>query len=261
MKLPGICLSLLGLSSFSALAGTMGAPVPVETWYLTGGGGGSMSRTVHIKTDPAVWDFAIEGYSNDMRSAGIAFFGVGRYLMPYLRLDARFEHRSKYHYTKLQTGSSNTPNFTSSLRKREFDLESNVLMGSAWLDLGDLWQQFLWTYHDMAFQPFVGAGLGIDYLTVTNFKTDTNPGGPRPVSIRSDNPLSNGNRFTWHVGAGLEGKISERTTLAAGYNYFDGGSIPFPNYLFTPVNFTASTHSWKGRFTANEVYGEIRVIF
>lgn len=264
MKLNIIYSTILGLTSISALAGTMGTSEPLELWYLTGGAGYSASEKINIKVDPTIWDFAEQGYSNNMGSTGVVFFGVGRYLTNYLRLDARYEHRGNYNFSKFQTGANTgTPNFTSTIRMREFQLDSNAVMATAWLDLGHLSNRLLWRiYQNIFIEPFFGIGLGVDYLNVKNFKTKKNPYGPRPYIYGSVNQTNTGSSFAWHTGAGLQAKITERTTLAVGYNYFDGGSIPFPTYLLaSPTNFTASTIPWEGSFRANEVYGELRVTF
>ena len=159
-------------TSVSSLAGDMGVVKPVESWYLAGGAGYSDSTRIHIWTDPALWDASVQGYSNDMGSSAVLFFGVGRYLSDYLRLDARVEHRGHYHFTKYQTGEdTGTNNFTSTERIREFQLDSNAVLASAWLDLGHVSDALLWRIQSMAIEPFVGAGLGVDYLSVKNFKT------------------------------------------------------------------------------------------
>ncbi|MCL9684331.1 hypothetical protein [Legionella maioricensis] len=77
------CL-IIGLSS-TVCAGSMGPVSKTETWYMVGGAGYSASIDPDITTDPAVWDFANQGYSNDLGSSAPIFFGFGRYLTDYLR--------------------------------------------------------------------------------------------------------------------------------------------------------------------------------
>ena len=49
-----------------------------------------------------------------------------------------------------------------------------------------------------------------------------------------------------------------------GYNYFDGGNLPFPNYILsstTPPSGRSGVNvpAWTGKFSANEVYAGLRV--
>lgn len=77
--------------------------------------------------------------------------------------------------------------------------------------------------------------------------------------------VSTGSSFAWHVGAGLAAQLTSRTTLAVGYNYFDGGKIPFPDYILSSLSARSgrtgvSVTPWNGTFRANEVYAELRVL-
>jgi opacity protein-like surface antigen len=89
----------------------------------------------------------------------------------------------------------------------------------------------------------------------------------RNVGYSSVNQTNTGSSLAWHATAGIQAHITERTILAVAYNYFDGGNIPFPNYLLTqpssspPAPPTRSTVPWTGRFRANEVNAGIRVLF
>ena len=79
----GIGCLIIGLSS-TVSAGSMGPTSNTETWYMVGGAGYSASMDSDITTDPAIWDFANQGYSNDLGSSASLFFGFGRYFAEYL---------------------------------------------------------------------------------------------------------------------------------------------------------------------------------
>lgn len=243
-------------------AGEMGAKKNMERWYLVGGAGYSESAHINIFANPDVWDNADQGYSNNMGSSASLFFGVGRYLTDYLRLDVRGEHRGTYTFSKFQTGSdTGTPNFTANARIREFDLSSNTVMASAWLNFGSLSPNLIWKIRALDIEPFFGAGAGVDYINVKDFKTRINPFNPRPYEYASVNQMSTGSSFAWHISAGLQTHLTERTHLAIGYNYFDGGDIPFPTYLLaSSTTNSRSTLPWSGTFKANEAYAELRVV-
>ncbi|CAM2984307.1 outer membrane protein [Legionella worsleiensis] len=263
-KLASACLSL-GLSSV-VFAGTMGAPVEKETWYLTGGAGASWASDADISVDPAIWDFATQGYSNNLGSSALMFFGVGRYMNDYLRLDARYEHRGDYDYSQFQTGADNgVPGFTGDARTRMFKLNSNSVMVNGWLDLGSMNSNMLWQVGSFSMQPYVGGGIGVNYMNVKDFRTLTAPFGVNRTEVASINQTSTNSEFAWRVGAGISAQLTQRTSLAVGYDYFDGGKIPFPDYIMSSLSAPSgrtgvSVTPWSGSFTANEVYAELRVL-
>jgi hypothetical protein len=156
----------------SAVAGTMGAIQPEEKWYLLGGGGYSESRDANIRADSAVWDASDQGYSNTLGSAALFYFGVGRQMTDYLRIDARVERRGDYNYLKYQQEVSDTTSFTSEVRTRQLKLTGSALMLNAWLDLGYLTPKLLWQISDYTIQPFVGGGIGANYLQLHNVHTE-----------------------------------------------------------------------------------------
>ncbi|KTD51160.1 outer membrane protein [Legionella quateirensis] len=258
------CLSL-SISSI-AVAGTMGPAVQPESWYLVGGAGYSWSNDADIAVDPAIWDYSHQGYSNNIDSAALLFFGVGRYMTDYLRLDARFEHRGDYDYSKYQTGANNgVAGFTGDVRTRKFKMDSNSVMVNGWVDLGTLNSKLLWQVGTFSVQPFVGGGIGVDYLNVKDFRTIAAPFGVGRTEIASVNQTSTDSEFAWRVGAGLSAQLTHRTSLTVGYDYFDGGKIPFPNYILSSLSAPSgrtgvSVTPWNGSFTANEVYAELRVL-
>lgn len=263
--------AILNVSLFMSLtslatAGTMGPAAPAESWYLAGAAGYSDSRDLDITVNPAIWDNAIQGYSNDIGSSAVLSFGVGRFMTDYLRLDIRGEHRGDYKFSKYQVGvNTGTTGFTGDVRTRKFKLSSDSLMFNGWLDLGQLSTNLLWQAGVFAIQPFVGGGLGVDYLNVKDFRTIGAPFGAGRNEIASVNQTSTNSTFAWHVGAGLSAQLTERTTLAIGYDYFDGGKIPFPDYILSSLSAPSgrtgvSVTPWHGQFRTNEVYAELRVL-
>lgn len=258
--------SLAMTLSSIALAGTMGPVAPAESWYLVGGAGYTDSRELDIRVNPAIWDNARQGYSDDMGSSGLLFFGVGRYITDYLRLDVRGEHRGDYKFSKYQIGTNTgTTGFTGDVRTRKFELSSDSVMFSGWVDLGQVSQSLLWQAGPCSIQPFVGGGIGVNYMNVKDFRTIGAPFGVARNEIASVNQTTTDSTFAWHVGAGLSAQITERTTFAVGYNYFDGGDIPFPNYILSSLSAPSgrtgvSVTPWDGKFRANEVYAELRVL-
>lgn len=267
-KLPVFSAVTLALSTLSAFAGTMG-PVQAELspWYLVGSAGYSNSRDAHITVDPTIWDNAIQGYSDSLNSTAALGFGVGAYIGNAFHLDLRGEHRGDFEYSKFQTGvDTGTPGFIADARTREFKLKSNALMLSGWIDLGDLFNNLSWQVSRFSIQPFVGAGVGANYMEVHDFHTVGAAFGARN-QIASINSSSTGTEFAWHGAAGLSAQLSQRTTFSVGYNYFDGGSIPFPGYVDSSSSSPdagigrngVSLTPWQGKLKANEVFAELKV--
>jgi opacity protein-like surface antigen len=267
-KLPLIAGITLTLFSMGGLAGTMGPVQPeLSPWYLAGSAGYSDSRDANISVDPAIWDNAAQGYSRSLDSTAALGFGVGRYFGNGFRIDVRGERRGDYEYSQLQTGiNTGTPGFISDARTRNFKLMSDTLMLSGWLDLGDLFNNLSWQVASFGIQPFVGAGIGANYMEVHDFHTVGTAFGARN-QIASINSSSTGTEFAWHGAAGLSARLSDKTTFSVGYNYFDGGNIPFPGYIDSSTSSPSAAIGrngvtvtpWKGKLSANEVFAELRI--
>ncbi|MCC5791253.1 MAG: outer membrane beta-barrel protein [Legionellaceae bacterium] len=252
--------------STPVVAGTDGSvQSPSAPWYLVGSAGYSATRDANIRVDPQVWDQAVQGYSDKLGSAAALAFGVGTQLSPCLRMDLRGEHRGDYKYSRYQVGTVGTPGFTGEERIRRFKASSNTLMLSGYVDLGHASEHLRWQAAHLSIQPFIGAGIGANYLKVHDFHTL----GPvydalgRRI-VASMNSSSTGTEFAWHGTLGLSAQINQRTTFAIGYNYFDGGNLPFPNYIdgstSPPDNRDGTTvTAWRGKLRANEVFAELRV--
>ncbi len=151
------------------------------------------------------------------------------------------------------------------VRTRKFKLGSNSVLVNGWLDLGNISPKLLWQMSSMSIQPFVGSGIGVDYLNVKDFRTIGAAFGTGQNEIPSVNQINTGSTFAWHIGAGLSAQLTSRTTLAVGYNYFDGGKIPFPDYILSSLSAPSgltrvSVTPWNGSFRANEAYAELRVL-
>lgn len=253
-----------------ALAGTMGPIQPEPSpWYLVGSAGYSNSRDANITVNPLIWDNAVQGYSDSLGSTAALAFGVGTYLTPALRIDARGERRGDYSYSRVQTGiDTGTPGFTGDSRVRRFKVLSEAVMVSGWLDIGQLSNHFLWQAGHFSIQPFVGAGIGANYMKVHDFHTIGAGFGTLGYRrVASINASSTGTKFAWHAAAGLSSQITERATLSIGYNYFDGGDLPFPNYIDSSTSSPDAPlgrngvllAAWKGKLRANEAFAELRV--
>lgn len=264
LKLSALTL-LIGNTHFVS-AGDMGVSSP-DAWYLVGDAGYSNSNDANIRVNPLIWDPALQGYSNSLGSTAILSFGVGKYLTSAFHLDIRGEHRGDYKYHQLQTGVNNgTPGFTASTRTRQFEVDSNTLMVSGWYDLGYLNSNLIVNLNTISIQPYIGLGLGANYLNVHNFHTIGNPFGKQRNEIASINASNTHTELAWHAAAGLSAQLNSRTTFSIGYNYFDGGNLPFPNYILSSTSSPSaslgrngvSVTPWKGKLIANEVIGEIR---
>ncbi len=256
-------------SCMSVFAGTMGTLLPESSpWYIAVNVGYSFAMDANISVNPAIWDNATQGYSDNLGATTAVGLGIGTYIGNAFHIDLRGERRGDYKYSKFQTGSSATPGFTGDVRTRSFKVTSNALMLSGWLDLGTFWNNLVWNVGAVSLQPFVGAGVGVNYMDVHDFHTvGAGFGSMGRYQIGSINSSSTGSDVAWHGAAGLSAQITPKATLSVGYNYFDGGKLSFPSYIDSSTSSPdaalgrngVTVTPWKGRLQANEVFAELRI--
>ena len=70
------------------------------------------------------------------------------------------------------------------------------------------------------FTPFIGAGIGVSKTRISATQVD-NPLTSRSASFAEDSDTN----FMWSLVAGVNYKVTERSTLGFGYRYTDAGNI------------------------------------
>lgn len=217
-----------------------GLPPPVDFggWYLRGDiGFSNQSVNSVIDTNNAAYNDVAVSQTSSFGSAGIFDVGVGYQFNNWFRGDVTGQWRGKSNFTGLDvvTGTGSATGFvgTDSYTATKSEL---LFLANAYVDLGTWW----------CVTPFIGAGIGTAWVSISNF-TDTGffhippfPSAPVP-SFDYAGQASQWN-FAWAAHAGLAYKVSPSLTVELAYSYVDMGSgLTGPTYSFDQV--TNTTHA------------------
>ena len=189
------------------------APEPCcDTWYLRGFIGAGINANMTLEaTAFADTYFA----SNSIADSYFIGGGAGYIWNNWLRFDVSAEYRAKTRITALavsQPGGAGPV----ALDQYEGNLSSWVLLANAFVDLGT------WN----CFTPFVGAGVGIAYNTISNF-TDVTPNvaafGADGSSFGLGRGTSNSS-LAWALYAGMSYAVTKNFTIDLTYRYLNYGT-------------------------------------
>ena len=237
-------VSLMSTAAFAAdlpiAAPPMYGPPLVDFggWYLRGDiGFSNQSVNRVIDTNSAAYNNVAVSQTSSFGSAGIFDVGVGYQFNNWFRGDVTGQWRGKSNFTGLDvvTGTGSATGFvgTDSYTATKSEL---LFLANAYVDLGTWW----------CVTPFIGAGIGTAWVSISNF-TDTGffhippfPSAPVP-SFNYAGQASQWN-FAWAAHAGLAYKVSPSLTVELAYSYVDMGSgLTGPTYSFDQV--TNTTHA------------------
>ncbi len=163
----------------------------VSGWYLRGDLGYRFQR-LGGASDVVNGEFA----SKDLKNAGVLGLGAG-YKWRWLRLDLTGDYAWRARFTGSNDGGLTTVGAK---------LESYTLLANGYVDLGTWW----------GFTPYLGAGIGSAYLTMSGYETN-----PATVDANSTSRWN----LAWAVHAGVSYNISHNTLLDLSYRHVDLGSI------------------------------------
>jgi opacity protein-like surface antigen len=184
-----------------------------DTWYLRGFVGAGMNGNTNIEVTPMPADTTFPS-----TSIGDSYFigaGVGYIWNNWLRFEASAEYRAKTQITALavtQPGGAGPV----ALDQYQGNLSSWVFLANAFVDLGT-WD--CWT-------PFVGAGVGGAYNTISNF-VDTTPNVAAFGAAGSSYGLGRGTstwNLAWALYAGVSYAVSKSFSVDLTYRYLNYGS-------------------------------------
>lgn len=178
-----------------------------DTWYLRGfvGAGMNSGKDAEFIQNPANnsdFGFDSTSYGDQMFVGG----GIGYAWNNWLRFEGTAEYRSKSHVYAF--GHYTTGGFA--LDTYDANIKSWVFLANAFVDLGT------WN----CFTPFVGAGVGAAYNTLTNF-TDVNPSNAG-FGIGKD---SSEWHLAWALYAGVSYEVSKNFSMDLTYRYLNYGSV------------------------------------
>lgn len=229
-----------------------------ENWYGVVGAGYAFSFEAGIDNpDPASWDFANQGYDDDLGGSPFFMIGFGRTFCC-LNFDVTYSYYQTFHYQKYQTGAGATPGFSGNARTRYFDLDhQNVIFD---LTLDPVWDCVNWRFCSLNLRPIIGVGIGLGVNRITNFHT---VGFDAVANVGSTTTIGEPHTkttFAWRALAALRIGLNSclPLTLDIGYRYYDGG------YFEGPSSFVVNTDGvdggilsaapWEGNLKTNEVY-------
>ena len=184
-------------------------PEPVYGgWYIRGHIGMSNQDFYGLDSDlfdsVAILDY---GWHDDggFSSAPIFGAGIGYQVNDYLRGDLTVEYRGKSDFEALDHVTTIDGTTTNDYRAKKSEL---LFMANAYADVGN--------FHGIT--PYVGAGLGASYNTISHFR-DINiiNGGGAYADDESEWNLA----WALHAGVGIE--ATERMTVDLGYSFVSLG--------------------------------------
>ena len=210
-------ISLVAMVAFlgagAARAADLAIPPPpppqpcCNNWYLRSFVGVGLNNTdLEFKQNPAnSSNFSFDTHSID--DSAFIGGGVGYNWNNWLRLEFTGEYRSKarvYAFGHYTTGGGTF------LDTYEGYLSSAVFLGNAFVDLGT------WN----CFTPFIGAGVGVAYNTLSDF-SDVNP------SLAGYGFGRNPSEFhlAWALYAGMSYEVTPNFHIDLTYRYLNYGSI------------------------------------
>jgi opacity protein-like surface antigen len=205
-------------------------------WYLRGDIGMSNQRVKSLFN--ALYDSvsSVDTVQKDFDSAPLFGIGLGYQFNSWLRTDITGEYRGKANFHGLDIIQSGATTYTGEYRGSK----------SEWLVLANIYAD-LGTWY--SFTPFIGAGVGASYNTISNF-TDTcvTPACPNGGSVAYGDTTSKWN-FAWALHAGVSYKVNSQLSLEFAYRYVSLGdavsgdlkTFDGLNPIYNPMEFRSIT--------------------
>jgi opacity protein-like surface antigen len=202
---------------------------PIEEasgWYLRGDIG--MSNQQVRKLDNALFTSSVNVVHKDFDSAPFFGLGIGYQFNNWLRFDLTGEYRGKANFHGFDiVGGASTNEYRGS--KSEW-----LVLANAYVDLG--------TWY--SFTPFIGAGIGASYNTISNFMDI----GTMTPSVAYGDTASKWN-FAWAAHAGISYKVNSSLSLEFAYRYVSLGdamsgdlkTFDGTNAVYNPMHFKGLT--------------------
>jgi opacity protein-like surface antigen len=189
-------------------------PAPVETsgWYLRGYVGMTNQQVNNVGFTP-------NPFPNDTITTQFATFdssplfgmGVGYQLNNWLRFDVTGEYRANSHFHGQQVDFNGGTTLPDDYNASKSEV---LFLANAFIDLGTWW----------CVTPFIGAGIGGSYNTITSFvDIGATQSGQTILSTTYADDHSKWN-FAWALYAGLAYQVTPSFTVDLSYRYVNLGS-------------------------------------
>lgn len=260
-----IKFSLLG-SIFSALPNECS-----RNLYVKIGAGGSFSQKAGIKVDNRFWDFAPEGYNEDIGNSEFYTVCFGYKILRFFKTDLEVSVRPSFKYKKFQSSSLGTQLGFIGTKTRFFRLSNTSIMGNFYLYASGLSDNLIFDVENyFSIEPFIGVGIGVAYNTINDFHSvlarTTNSNGLRLHVVGTVLPEFTKKTFAAQATFGLEFlAFDERLGIDLGYRFFYGGKIETNNFA-TSLNThlltkAATVPPWTGKLKSNEFFINLKLFF
>ncbi len=245
---------LFTCASLNAVAGAMGEKDHVQTAYITIGSGGSYSMKSHIYANPTYWDAAPQGYDASMGATALYSAAFGYRFSKLVSADVEYIYRPSYSYSRYQSPPERDAIFFVGDVTRHFNLASNSLMANLYFSGSGLSESLVYYFnHGYQLEPFVGAGLGVAFNNMTNFKS------LKPVGLYVSYALDNARTSLSTQGTvGLRLYSEAKFLLESGYRYYNGGTFTSQNFVLDGADILTP---WKGTVQANEFFVRLGYVF
>jgi opacity protein-like surface antigen len=208
-------------------------------WYLRGDIGMSNQRVKELFNSDYSLNQSVNTAQKSFDAAPIFGLGIGYQFNSWFRADLTGEYRAKANFKGLDivrtnVGTTFTDEYTGS--KSEW-----LFMLNGYVDLG--------TWYGLT--PFIGAGVGMSYNTIHDFKDTcvTCAGG----SVATAQDMSKWN-FAWAIHAGVAYKVTNNFTVELAYRYLSLGdaitgdlvAYDGTNLRFNPMEFrNITSHDFR----------------
>jgi opacity protein-like surface antigen len=210
-------------------------------WYLRGDIGMSNQKVKSLNNALYSTVTSVNTVQKDFDSAPLFGIGVGYQWNSWLRTDITGEYRGKANFHGLDIVRSGGSTYTDEYRGSK----------SEWLVLANIYAD-LGTWY--SFTPFIGAGVGASYNTISNF-TDTcaTVSGCAGGSVAYGDTASKWN-FAWALHAGVSYKVNSQLSLEFAYRYVSLGdaasgdlkTFDGVNAIYNPMEFrNITSHDLK----------------
>lgn len=203
-------VALFALPSAAALAADIPQIPPPphfgHQWYLRGDIGfsnqsvGSLFNALYDDVD------TVDNLQKDFSAAPFIGFGIGFKKSDHVRFDLTGEYRGGADFTGLDIVTDGVDTYDDNYTGIKKEL---TFLANGYYDFNE--------WH--GFRPFVGAGIGVSYNTISDF---------RDVSVVNDSVATGATasklNLAWALYAGVGYQVNDRLTIEAAYRYIDLGN-------------------------------------
>ena len=226
-------------------------PVEMSGWYLRGDIGIS-NQSVSSLDNVVSPGTTVDTKFLTFDSAPFFGVGLGYQWNNWLRFDATAEYRANAHFHGQQVAT-----FGSIILPDDYHASKNewLFLANAYVDLGTWW----------CVTPFIGAGIGGSYNTITSFvdqgMTMSGTGGIPIISTTYADDHSKWS-FAWALYAGLAYQVTPTFTVELAYRYLNlGDATTGPTNSFDGVTVVNGTPFQFKDLTSQDIKLGVRWMF